>query len=236
MILLFMFGIINVMFSAPDVLMGYAVIGTIMLPLIRLNKNFIFGCALFLTLFVDVYTIVHLFTGFNIPSDLLGVFFVAQTLGQLLLGYVLFDLGLFDLKTKKPLIRKVFISTAIASIGILSLQIIYLLNFTFFASILGLMYITGVLLLLEHKKVYKFCMSLVSYGRMSLTNYIMQTIFGVLIIASLVTTTEEAIIYSVLILTVQIIFSNIWMRYFNFGPLEWLWRTGTYMAVPKLKK
>ncbi|MGN4124413.1 DUF418 domain-containing protein [Lysinibacillus sphaericus] len=236
MILLLVFGIVNLMLSAPDVLVGYAILGTLILPLIRLNRNFIFGCALFLTLFVDIYTVVHHFTGFIIPNELLGIFFVGQTLGHMLLGYILFDLGLFDLKTKKPLIQKIFISTCILSICVLSLQIIYQLKFTLFSSILGLMYITGILLVLEYKKIYKLCKNLVSYGRMSLTNYIMQSVFGILIIASVVTTIKEAIICSILIYTVQIIFSNIWMKYFNFGPLEWLWRMGTYLTIPKFRK
>ncbi len=185
---------------------------------------------------MDIYTVVHHFTGFIIPNELLGIFFVGQTLGHMLLGYILFDLGLFDLKTKKPLIQKIFISTCILSICVLSLQIIYQLKFTLFSSILGLMYITGILLVLEYKKIYKLCKNLVSYGRMSLTNYIMQSVFGILIIASVVTTIKEAIICSILIYTVQIIFSNIWMKYFNFGPLEWLWRMGTYLTIPKFRK
>ncbi|MFN5648302.1 MAG: DUF418 domain-containing protein [Sphingobacteriales bacterium] len=26
----------------------------------------------------------------------------------------------------------------------------------------------------------------------------------------------------------QIIFSNVWLRYFTYGPFEWLWRRLTY--------
>ncbi|KAA0964812.1 DUF418 domain-containing protein [Sporosarcina sp. ANT_H38] len=236
MLLLFVFGIVNVAFSAPDVLIGYAAIGTLLLVFIRLNKHFILGCALFLTFFVDIYTLVHHFTPLSIPGELLSLFVVGQTLGHMLLGSVLYNYGLFDVKTKKPLIKMIFISTVILSIGILWLQIELHLKFTFFVSIIGLMYITGGLLLLEHKRVRTLFASVVPYGRMSLTNYILQTIFGVTVIASMVSTPKDAIIYCALLFTAQLLFSNVWMKHFYFGPLEWLWRMGTYKFVPKMKR
>ena len=34
----------------------------------------------------------------------------------------------------------------------------------------------------------------------------------------------------------QIIISTIWLKYFNYGPLEWLWRSATYKKWQPLKK
>jgi uncharacterized protein len=34
----------------------------------------------------------------------------------------------------------------------------------------------------------------------------------------------------------QIVFSNIWMKYFLFGPFEWLWRSLTYWKIQPMKK
>jgi uncharacterized protein len=36
--------------------------------------------------------------------------------------------------------------------------------------------------------------------------------------------------------TFQIIFSFLWLRYFNFGPLEWVWRCLTYNKLFALRK
>jgi len=35
---------------------------------------------------------------------------------------------------------------------------------------------------------------------------------------------------------IQIIWSHIWLRYFRFGPLEWLWRSLTYWKKQPFKK
>ena len=34
----------------------------------------------------------------------------------------------------------------------------------------------------------------------------------------------------------QIIFSVIWLRYYRFGPFEWLWRSLTYWKMQPMKK
>jgi uncharacterized protein len=35
---------------------------------------------------------------------------------------------------------------------------------------------------------------------------------------------------------IEIVWSNIWLRYFRFGPLEWLWRSLTYWKKQPMKK
>nr|WP_274310439.1 DUF418 domain-containing protein [Solibacillus daqui] len=34
----------------------------------------------------------------------------------------------------------------------------------------------------------------------------------------------------------QIVFSNLWLKKFRYGPIEWLWRCGTYMRIYSNKK
>lgn len=38
------------------------------------------------------------------------------------------------------------------------------------------------------------------------------------------------------IVVFQIIISNLWMLWFQYGPLEWLWRCGTYWALVPIRK
>jgi uncharacterized membrane protein YeiB len=35
---------------------------------------------------------------------------------------------------------------------------------------------------------------------------------------------------------IEIMWSHIWLRYYRFGPLEWLWRSLTYWKKQPLKK
>lgn len=78
-------------------------------------------------------------------------------------------------------------------------------------------------------------------GRMALTNYIMQTVICILIFSNfgLDLICRIDFVYAVLIalgvVILQIIFSNIWLNFFRFGPLEWIWRCLTYKKMIKIK-
>ena len=71
-------------------------------------------------------------------------------------------------------------------------------------------------------------------GRMALTNYISQSVIGIFLFygvgfglgASVGLGETELIASGVFIF--QIIFSCAWLRFFRFGPLEWIWRMLTY--------
>jgi uncharacterized protein len=79
-------------------------------------------------------------------------------------------------------------------------------------------------------------------GRMALTNYIMQTIIGILIYygfgLSLGARTGPAVFIPIAtaVFGFQIIFSILWLKLFYFGPLEWIWRMLTYGKFVKLIK
>lgn len=78
-------------------------------------------------------------------------------------------------------------------------------------------------------------------GRMALTNYIMQTViclilfynFGFNLFGRLGLVT--IVFIAIGIVTLQIVLSTIWFKYFRFGPLEWLWRTLTYRKRIQLR-
>jgi uncharacterized membrane protein YeiB len=77
---------------------------------------------------------------------------------------------------------------------------------------------------------------LAAFGRMALTNYIMQSVIVLLI--ALAVGGSDVLQYRhlpyiwIAVWPVQIVLSNLWMRRFYFGPLEWLWRWGTYLEKP----
>jgi uncharacterized protein len=79
-------------------------------------------------------------------------------------------------------------------------------------------------------------------GQMAFTNYLMQSAICAIIFYGigfgLYGKLPRIEVYGVvgLIWLFQIIFSHIWLRYFRFGPLEWLWRSLTYWKIQPIRK
>lgn len=77
----------------------------------------------------------------------------------------------------------------------------------------------------------------IPYGRMSLTNYITQSIIGVCIYYGFgfglykTTGATVSLFIGIAIFIVQLIFSRYWLLHHKQGPLEYLWRQGTWMKI-----
>jgi uncharacterized protein len=76
-------------------------------------------------------------------------------------------------------------------------------------------------------------------GQMAFTNYLSQSIITAVIFLGfgLYGTLQRYEVYYVVaaIWLFQVIFSNIWLHYFRFGPFEWLWRSLTYWHKQPMK-
>lgn len=78
-------------------------------------------------------------------------------------------------------------------------------------------------------------------GRMAFTNYIMQTVIcttlfyghGFGMIGSIERTQQLIVVLCIWIF--QLLVSTIWLRYFCFGPIEWVWRSLTYMRAQPMR-
>jgi len=107
---------------------------------------------------------------------------------------------------------------------------------------LATIYVAGIVLLFQKTKWRKVLMNFYEAGRMGLTTYLMQTLFGTLLffgfglgmIGDIGALASVAI--SLGIFTFQIYFSKWWLGHFRYGIFEWLWRSGTYFKVQKLRK
>ncbi|MDO6822970.1 DUF418 domain-containing protein [Marinobacter sp. 1_MG-2023] len=79
-------------------------------------------------------------------------------------------------------------------------------------------------------------------GRMAMTNYVLQSAvcislfygfgggrFATMSLAALM-------LFSLALFLVQVVFSAVWLKLFNYGPLEWLWRWQVKGARPSLRK
>jgi uncharacterized protein len=99
---------------------------------------------------------------------------------------------------------------------------------------LALAYVGLFMLGFQTKAGHKLLSILAPVGKMAFSNYIMHSLIGnfVFLGAGLGYMGEVGPVYytifGVLVFLVQIILSTIWLKYFNYGPLEWLWRSATY--------
>jgi uncharacterized protein len=79
-------------------------------------------------------------------------------------------------------------------------------------------------------------------GKMSLTNYLFQSILCTFIFYSyglgLYGSFQpfHGLLLVIVIYAVQIILSKVWLSHFHYGPMEWLWRMGTYGRRSPLRK
>ncbi|WP_078382050.1 DUF418 domain-containing protein [Sutcliffiella halmapala] len=102
---------------------------------------------------------------------------------------------------------------------------------------LSFVYVSTILLLLQ-KAIWKRLLHPLRYiGRMALTNYIFQTLIGVGLFVGIGPYGEInlriGIMISLIVFPLQILGSYLWLKYFRYGPLEWVWRTLTYRSLRK---
>ncbi|WP_195575293.1 DUF418 domain-containing protein [Paenibacillus sp. 1001270B_150601_E10] len=82
--------------------------------------------------------------------------------------------------------------------------------------------------------------SLAAVGRMALTNYLMHTVLVFILYRWLWPGIGEAYwigtATAALIIVLQLAASKLWLRYYYMGPIEWLWRAGTYGKFAPLRR
>ena len=80
-----------------------------------------------------------------------------------------------------------------------------------------------------------------SVGRMALTNYLTQTIIGVLVLTVLLSDVgfvnrAAVLLFAFAVWALQVWWSQAWLSRFLYGPAEWLWRVATYRSGQPLRR
>jgi uncharacterized protein len=184
------------------------------------------------------------------------------TMGLFLLGLYAGRKNIFeDIESKKPFFKKllkgslwtllgcVLFSAAFfggaQALGIkLSDQLQWMVGgevFDVFNAAFATIYTTGIVLLFQKEKWKARLMHFYAAGRMGLTTYLVQTIFGVLIFFSIgfgllgEIGSTIAFVIAIGLYIVQIQFSKFWLAHFQYGIFEWLWRSLTYLKIQPLR-
>ncbi len=99
---------------------------------------------------------------------------------------------------------------------------------------LAAVYVASFALLFQRERWHRVMQILAPAGRMTLTNYLLQSVvsiciyygWGLGLAGKLPPSRIVAIALAVFAL--QVVFSHVWLSRFRFGPVEWLWRSLTY--------
>ncbi|MEH6971533.1 MULTISPECIES: DUF418 domain-containing protein [Bacillus] len=145
-------------------------------------------------------------------------------------------------------IRKVFFVTLAIGLPFKALPIVWKDPFVYMLSegigplALTFCYLTGIILLAQTKQGQRLLKPFGAVGRLSFTNYLMQSIimtfifygYGLGLYGRLGVLAGIGI--AVLFFLCQMAASMWWIKRFRMGPFEWLWRLGTYLKAPDFFK
>ena len=208
--------------------------------------------------FIDVAR-DNFLNGFTIKFDFqMGVFGRGYlTLAYFLVGMLLVRSGIMrNLEANKPLIKKVMWWSLGLSLGFIVLvgtafsAIPDLMEFKSWASVFAFttydlsntaltVFLMSGFLLLYLRRPTGWLGSLAPYGRMALSNYLMQTLIGTFILYGWglgflgLVHDWQTFLLSVVVIFLQIRLSAWWLSRYYYGPMEWLWRCGTYFSRVK---
>ncbi len=182
-------------------------------------------------------------------SDAVGLFlltdFFVRAFGMMLIGVALYRSGI--LHGAKP--RAFYVRMAKYGLGIglplaaLGLAIQVTAGFSPGVAVIGeapntvatipvaLGYI-GLIVLWNQRTPTRLHHRIRAAGRMALTNYLTQTIIGIVVLRGLFAGSDLSrswiALFVITIWALQLAWSEPWLERFAFGPFEWLWRCGTY--------
>ncbi|WNS76137.1 DUF418 domain-containing protein [Bacillus sp. DTU_2020_1000418_1_SI_GHA_SEK_038] len=197
----------------------------------------------------------------RIPNELKEIimnepFVIPDVLGMFLLGLYAGKINLFrrvnELKRRLRIIQLITLLISILPLAAIVFSYLKLEEVVFMHSLgnyfylhfsgftLSIFYIVTIALMLE-KQIWQRILNPFRYaGQMALTNYLCQTFFGVIVFYGFglfgQITLAMGLLISLIFYFVQIIFSYLWLKKFQFGPFEWLWRVMTYGKVQQFRR
>jgi uncharacterized protein len=155
---------------------------------------------------------------------------------------------LAQLTTNKKLVKKVFFISLFLSIALFflekSIEIyewpINKYYHLYYPQALSIMTFTSscIIMLYNSNSIPRLFYALQTIGKMTLTNYVVQNIiaFALFICFKPNWALHYYLLTGVAIYILQVLFSQYWLKRYNYGLLEWLWRSLSYGQMFQLKK
>jgi len=181
----------------------------------------------------------------GIPVFMLGYWLIASGIMRKPEHYIVFYKSLAWLGTGFGIffsIAGVMISLHPATEAALGIKFVSQGLFSFGKDVLAAGYLGILMLCIMNERLKHYLLWLAPMGRMALTNYLMHS----LILTSIfygyaggmfgeIARGSQLAIVAIIILC-QSVTSHYWLSYYQFGPLEWLWRSVTYLKLQPMKR
>lgn len=122
-----------------------------------------------------------------------------------------------------------------------AIELLFMTLYDLHSALMTVFYICGLTLLFQKQSWQWLVSSLASVGKMALTSYVLQTVIGTLLFFGIgFNLFGEIDLWVAALLTfpiflVQILFCRLWLSQFQYGPLEWLWRSLTYLKTQPMR-
>jgi len=176
--------------------------------------------------------------------------------GTMLFGMALFKWGVLTNERSTRFYRRLVVvgaTTGLAAVlagvwyieaaGWTSSAALFWLQFNYWGSLpLAGAYVGLVMLYARWRPEGVLTRTLAAVGRTAFSNYLLQTVLATSIFYGHGlglfgrVTRVEALGVVAAIWAVQVVLSVVWLRYFRYGPMEWLWRVLTYNELQPLRR
>ncbi|HDR7588338.1 hypothetical protein BW899_28125 [Bacillus mycoides] len=155
---------------------------------------------------------------------------------------------LFEIDKHIPAVKKIWLITGIFSFTIKILTmfvkhpILIMLQDSLTPVTMTYFYGSTIILLFHYKKVARLLTYMANMGKMSVSNYLAQSIIATTIFYAYGFGLYGKIGYffgillTIGIYTIQLFVSTYWLQKYRMGPVEYVWRLGTYLEKPRFKK
>ena len=155
---------------------------------------------------------------------------------------------LFEVDQHIPAVKKIWLITGIFSFTIKILAIfvkhpiLIMLQDSLTPVTMTFFYGSTIILLFHYKKVAHLLTYMANMGKMSVSNYLAQSIITTTIFYAYGFGLYGKIGYffgillTIGIYTIQLFVSTYWLQKYRMGPVEYMWRLGTYLEKPQFKR
>lgn len=197
-------------------------------------------------------------TAFSMQTEAIPFYLFWRASGLMLIGMALFKIGVFSAERSRAFYNRMILIGLGVGLPLVLISVLTNSNanwdplysllgtgalYNYIGSLgISAAYIGIVMRLVQSGKLSTLQSRLAAVGRMAFTNYILQSVicialfygFGLGLFGFVERWGQILIVLA--IWAVQLTISPIWLRRFRFGPLEWAWRSLTYMRLQPMMR